>query len=135
MNLTTFFAEMIYKWLFKGQSIGTPPANIYLGLSTQDILKDKTGLAEPTNDPDYVRKLLNFSDPMSTNETGTSGGNIIDLVFPAATIDWGPVSHGFLSDSLSGGDIWLFGAWAEVRNIAAGETWVLGANDFTLHFK
>jgi len=82
----------------------TPPANIWVALSTADPGADGSGLSEPVGGA-YDRVQTGAAD------WGVAVGGIVsnatDVEFPTPTGDWGLCTHWALMDAASGGNmIW-----------------------------
>lgn len=83
----------------------TPPTKLYIGLSTTPIQKNGSGATEPSVSMGYQRvEVINTGASWSISSAGIKY-NLIDMSFPEATGAWGTITHVFLSDSLTGGNI------------------------------
>lgn len=116
----------------RGSAMPTAPTTLYLALSTTEVL----GTAAP-DEPSagaYARKAITFPAPTFTDSGGASMASLLDIVFPTATGSWGSITHGFISDSLTGGNVLEKWQWPVAKTIASGDTYVAAAGDITLAF-
>ena len=92
------------------------PSNLYIGLSTSDPLDNGSGISEPSGNG-YLRVNHNTWDitvNRSTENTGT-------ITFPGATGSWGTVTHFFISDNSTGGNLIGHGELSTSRTIGVGD--------------
>jgi hypothetical protein len=106
----------------------TPPATVYLGLSTADPLDTGAGLAEPVGGG-YARKAITF---------GTAAARAITqsalVQFDEVTAPWGLISHWALFDALSAGNMLAHGALALAKNVVAGNNPSVDAGEVVVSF-
>jgi len=130
-NLTYYAANRINDRLF-GSTAYTPPATYYLGISTTAVTQSGTGIAEPT-DTAYSRIAITNN---KTNFGASSSGvvsNIVQFQFPESLVSWGVIGYWFISDSLTGGNIWYRGSLLTSRTVESQTTLILpvGSLDVT----
>ncbi len=106
----------------------TPPATVYLGLSTADPLDDKSGLAEPSGNG-YVRKAITFGAAAS-RQVAQSG----IVTFDQASGSWGTITHWALFDAESAGDMLAHGALAAEKEVVSGNTPSVASAEVTVSF-
>lgn len=116
-----------------GASAYSAPATLYVGLSTADPLDDGSGIAEPVGGS-YARKDVTNN---KTNWTVASSGalsNAVAITFVQATARWGVITHFFVSDALSGGNMLGHGTLTASKTIDNGDTlsFLIGDLDITL---
>lgn len=102
-----------------GMILGTaysPPATVYLGLSTADPLDDGSGLAEPGY-TGYARKAITFGAAASRRVTQSA-----TVTFDQCTAGSATVTHWALFDAVSGGNMLAHGALAASKSVVAGNT-------------
>lgn len=115
--ITYYSANRILDRNFGGTAY-TPPSTMYFGLSTTAIQIDGTGATEPVGG-NYSRVSL-VND--KTNWGVASNGSLTNLVavtFPESSASWGTITHVFISDASSGGNIWFFDALSPSRTVAS----------------
>lgn len=113
--------------VFGGQSYSRP-STVYAALFT--AAPSANGGGTEVSVGSYVRVTVANN---GTNFPGASGGaksNGTQVSFPTATANWGTVTHTALFDSLSGGNILLFGALTNGRVINTGNTFRFSASAF-----
>ncbi len=118
MAFTTYLKNKLLDHLFTDSAF-SPPATLYVALSTTEPAVDGTGVTEPTTGA-YARATVDASD-MDAAAAGEkdNGGSI---VFPTATATWGTVTHFGLYDADTSGNLLLFGALSTAREVASGDT-------------
>jgi hypothetical protein len=130
---TVYLARKLLDHTLGGPAF-TPPTTVYLCLSTAPFAPASTGveMAEVEAD-DYARVPLVNDGTTWTTATGTSPSrkhNKEDLLYPAATSDWGTPQSAYLADALTGGNL-LYGA--DITNptvIGTGDTAKVKATAF-----
>lgn len=95
----------------------TPPANIYVALSTTNPGEDASGLNEPSYGS-YARVSHNSWDVASSRATENTG----QISFPQATAGSATVTHWALFDASSGGNMLGYGSFSEEKEIVTGNT-------------
>ena len=107
----------------------TPDATYYLALSQGDPLDDGTGLIEPVNG--YARVgVANTAGEWVV--AGDTASNVNDITFPAATGDWGVLTHWAILDASSGGNVIAHGTLVDVQIPVNGDTFKFFAGDLTI---
>ncbi len=94
----------------------TPPATVYLGLSTADPLDDGSGLAEPSGNG-YIRKAITFG--AAASRVITQSG---DVTFDQATGSWGTITHYGIFDAESAGNMMAHGSLSVSKAVVSGNT-------------
>jgi hypothetical protein len=103
----------------------------YVGLSTADPTDDASGLAEPSGN-NYARVTTSGSDWDAAS--GGATANAAVLTFPEASGAWGTVTHFFLADASSGGNMLAHGTLDASRVITSPQVprFGIGELDITL---
>lgn len=91
------------------------PATTYLALYTSDPTEADTGI-EVTGGA-YARQAVTFAAP-----TDGATSNSANVTFPAATANWGNVTHIGFRDALTGGNLLYYAPLTTARNILSGDT-------------
>ncbi len=118
-----------------GGSAYTSPATLYFGLATATITDATTGttVTEPSGGS-YARvgvtnNTTNF--PAASGTTATKkNGTVIN--FPEATASWGKVTHFFIADAATGGNILAYAALDSSKTIDKGDLPRFNANALTI---
>jgi len=79
----------------------------YVGLSTTPILIDGSGETEPVGGA-YARVGIVNNKTTFTAASSGSLVNDIDITFVESTDAWGTITHVFLADAITGGNIYFF---------------------------
>ena len=103
MSFADFLENELLDHVF-GNAAYTAPGTLYVGLSTTTPADDGTNITEPSGGA-YARVS---STNNLTNWPAAAGGsksNGVPVTFAAATASWGTVTHFFLADAPTGGNI------------------------------
>lgn len=104
----------------------TPPANIFIALSTADPGATGASMAEPSGNG-YARVSTDDTDwTTAASRTLSNNGTI---AFPAATGSWGTITHFALFTASSGGTFLGSGALSASKAIDDGDTAQFAAGD------
>jgi hypothetical protein len=120
-NFNEFLRNSVLNHVFGGVTM-TPPGSLYVGLSTTAIADNGTGATEPTG-ATYNRAAITNNKTFWTTATGAENAvsNSVEFSFPESDAAWGTISHFFLSDAPTGGNILVSGALEASKSIAAGD--------------
>lgn len=113
MSLTDSLENSLLNLVFRGDAY-TPPLGVYIALFTA-APDDEGGGTELAGDG-YMRMPVSF-----TESTEGSTENDAAVTFPAATDDWGVITHSALMDADEDGEMLCHGALTASRTIADGE--------------
>lgn len=122
MPFNDYLRNSILNYVFGGAAF-TTPGTLYLGLSTTAIAENGTGITEPTGGG-YAREPIanNKTDGWDT-ATGADNtvSNASEIAFTEASGAWGTLTHFFISDAATGGNILVSGTLTTPKAIAAGD--------------
>lgn len=99
-----------------GNTVYTPAATLYIGLSTADPLDTAAGLAEPSVGS-YVRQPISFN---AAAARAVVQSNVVN--FPTASADWGLITHYGIFTAAEGGNLLASGSLGTPRNVSSGKT-------------
>jgi len=125
---SNYLANATLDHLFTGIPL-TPPANLYLALSTVAVVDTDTGttISEPA-DLGYNRELINnwsaASEGQSVNED--------DYNSEIALADWGDIMYFILCDALTTGNNLYYGSLATAKTIDTNDYLHLEAGDIRI---
>ena len=105
MYASNYFEDKMLN-LLKGQSI-TAPANLYLALFLSNPSDTGTAGTEISYSS-YARQAITFSAPAASG-AGLMMQNSASISFPESSSSAGTVTYVGVFDSLSGGNMWLYG--------------------------
>lgn len=111
-----------------GTSVFTPPATVYMGLSTADPTDSGAGMAEPTGN-NYARKAI----PFAAAANRSIAQNAI-VTFNQASGAWGTASHWGVFDQLAGGNMLAYGALTVNKTIVNGNTPSIASGQVVISF-
>ena len=126
-----YLATAMANWL-RGTVMPTAPVTLYLGLSTAVV----TGVVTPSEPVggSYAREVIAFTVPSFTDVDGAQISSTADIVFTTATADWGVITHGFISDAISGGNVLEKWVWPVAKTINTNDTYVAATGDVLLAY-
>lgn len=128
--LSDYLENALVNHIFRGGVGGTAftqPTAIYLALFT--TAPTDAGAGTEVSGGAYVRRQVNFTAPSNGATDNTS-----DLTYPAATADWGTISHFGLFDALTGGNMLIHGAFSIAKPIYLGDQFIVRAGDLDIQF-
>jgi hypothetical protein len=102
-----------------GGTTFTPPATVYIALSTADPGEAGAGLAEPSGGA-YARLAVTNNTtnwPAATGTSPTTKANGTIFQFPTPTAGWGLITHFAIYDASSGGNLLNKGALTVAKTI------------------
>ena len=129
--ITYYSANRVLNLNF-GNTSYVVPTPLYFGLSTTSINIDGTGATEPVGGA-YARVALANAD--KTNWSVSTLGSLVNIgvvQFPESTASWGTITHVFIADALSGGNIWWFDALSPTRLVQSATTVLFAASSITV---
>jgi hypothetical protein len=122
-SISDYLENEMLDHIFNGAGAAwTPPATVYIGLSTADPLDTGAGIAEPSGN-NYGRIACAFG-AAATRMISNSG----TLTFPQASGPWGLITHFFICDHQTntswGTDVQLLahGILAVSKSVVSGNT-------------
>lgn len=140
---TTYLEHAILDFLFKNNSetLASPGDSIYVGLATAVSDAEAGTLTEvntSTQDANYVRKQVT-----AANWTLASSATDAQTVTNAANIEWPAssgvatytVTHAFIADASTSGNILFVGALDASKTIASGDIFRINASNLTIELK
>ncbi|MFP5109638.1 phage tail fiber protein [Neobacillus sp. C211] len=131
-GFSTYLENAVLDQWFGGVA-ATIPGTLYVGLSTTDPLEAGTGITEPPTANGYTRAAVanNTTNWPATGGDGTKA-NGTAIAFPAATGDWGTVTHFFIATAATGGNILASSTIGTPKTITNGDTASFGAGSLTI---
>lgn len=130
-SLTNYAENAFVDHIFRGLAYSaTTPANYYIALYTGACSDSAAGTEVTGGSYSRVSIARSTSAWTGTHGTitgassGTNGtvGNAAAVAFPAATADWGTVSHWGVSDAPTGGNLVICAPLTATRTITNGST-------------
>lgn len=131
MSFTNYLEDALLDEVFGGVNY-TPPATLYIGLSTTVPTEAGGGITEPAGGG-YARAGVTNN---ATNWPATGGDGVkangTAVTFPQASADWGTVTHFFISDAATAGNVLASGQLSVSKTIGTGDTASFGAGSLTI---
>ena len=135
---TTYLENKILDFLFKNNSSSftTPGNSIYVGLATSVADAEAGSLTEATFGA-YARQQVNaagwtLASGSTDQQTVTNAANI---EYAASTGTSNTVTHAFMVDAASSGNILFIGALDASKTIATGDIFRINAGNLTIELK
>lgn len=133
MSFTQYLAAALLNHIFTDPAY-TPPATLYLGLSTTTPTEAGANFTEPVGN-NYARVATTATDwGAATNADPSVKSNSAVLTFPSPSGSWGTLTHYGLFDASTAGNLMSWQALDTPRTIGSGETpsFPVGDLDLTL---
>lgn len=130
MSFSDFLENELLDHVFGGAAYAAP-ATLYVGLSTAPIADDGTGIAEPSGSG-YARVAVTNDLTKWPAAVGGAKSNGEAITFSQASGGWGTVTHAFVSDAASGGNVLAAGALAASRMVNTGDVVRFDAGEIDL---
>ena len=140
---TTYLDNKLLSLIFKNNagSFSTPGDSIYVGLATAVSNAEAGTLTEvntSTQDANYVRRQVtaaNWTLASSSTDQQTVV-NAANIEFPASSgVATYTVTHAFIADASSSGNILFVGALDASKAIASGDIFRINAGNLTIELK
>ena len=127
-QLANFTEAKILDHLLKTASY-SPPATVYLGLSTADPTHDGSGWADPTY-TGYARKAITFAAAGSRAIAQSGAINFDACSGGSSTVGW----WGIWDQLAAGGNLLAYGALSVAKTIVSGNTPSVASGQITISF-
>lgn len=117
-----------------GNATFTQPTDLYLGLFTNtssnaDANLESGVLTDEVSGGGYAREIITFDNATSPDGSADSASTV---TFPAATANWGEVTHVAVMDAATGGNVLFYGAVTTPKTIESGDTFQVSAGNLTI---
>ena len=135
---TTYMEHALLQFLFKNntESFATPGNSIYVGLATA-VSSIETGSVTEATFGSYARQQVQASGwtvPAVGTDTQTAV-NAANVEFPASTGTNNTITHAFIVDAASSGNILFIGALDASKTIATGDIFRINAGNLSIELK
>ena len=113
----------------------TQPSNLYVGLFTNTSGNAAANLelgtlTDEVSGGSYARQAATFSAATGTNPTSSSTSATI--TFPAATANWGTITHVAVLDDSTSGQVLFWGQVTTSKTIETGDTFQITSGNLTI---
>ena len=122
-SASDYTENLALKWLLTSDA-ATRPTAWYVSLYTTDPTDADTGTE--VSGGSYVRTSVAFT---VTNDTAT---NTATVTFPAATANWGTISHVGIHDASSGGNLIFSGPVTTSKQIDSGDQFQISNGNLSI---
>ena len=135
---TTYLENKILSFIFKNNagSFSSPGDSIYVGLATAVSDAEAGSLTEAAFGS-YARQQVTASNWTLTSASGDTQTikNAANIEFPASTGTNNTITHAFIVDASSSGNILFVGALDASKTIATGDVFRINTNNLTIELK
>ena len=134
---TNYLERRILDYIFKGNalSFSSPGNNLHVGLATA-VATAETGALTEANFTNYAGQNVAASGwtTIGSDSTDTqTAKNAANIEFPASGGGGDDtITHAFIADASSSGNILFVGALSSSRTIAEGDIFRINANNLTI---
>jgi hypothetical protein len=129
---TNYLENQLINHIFRTGSF-TKPTVLAVALFTA-VSDGEAGTVTEVSGGSYARVSVNPLDANWSAATANNGttSNVSTITFPAATADWGTVTHFGIYDAASAGNLLVYAALSPSRNITNGSTPSFAAGQLTV---
>ncbi len=135
---TTYLEGKLLSFLFKNNAVSfaTPGDNIYVGLATA-VSDAEGGSVTEASFTNYARQQVTAANwtIASTSADAQTVNNTNNVEFPASGGTTQTITHVFLADASSSGNILFIGALDSSRQIASGDIFRINATNLSIELK
>jgi hypothetical protein len=136
---TNYLERRILDFIFKNNalSFASPGDSLYVGLATA-VSAAETGSLTEANFTNYVRKQVTAANwtTIGADSTDTqTAKNAANIEFPASGGTNNTITHVFVADALTSGNILFVGALDVSKVIADGDIFRINTGNLTIELK
>ena len=136
---TNYLERRILDYIFKNNSLSfsSPGDSLYVGLATA-VSAAETGSLTEANFTNYVRKQVTAANwtTIGADSTDTqTAKNAANIEYPASGGTNNTISHVFVADALTRGNILFVGALDVSKLIADGDIFRINTGNLTIELK
>lgn len=110
-----------------GNTTYTPATTLYVGLWTADNGLEGGTVTGEVSGGSYARQSVAFGAA-----SAGSASNSATVTFPAATANWGTVTHVAVMDASTAGNVIFHGAVTSSKTIESGDTFQISSGNLTI---
>jgi hypothetical protein len=136
---TNYLERRILDFIFKNNalSFASPGDSIYVGLATA-VSAAETGSLTEANFTNYVRKQVTAANWTTIGDDSTdtqTAKNAANIEYPASGGTNNTITHVFIADALTSGNILFVGELDVSKVIADGDIFRINAENLTVELK
>lgn len=124
---TDYLEDAIINHVLRNTAL-TSPTTVYVGLTTADPTETGSQTNEVSGGA-YARQSMAFDAPSPSGKTR----NTALVTFPTATASWGTVTHWFIADAASGGNMLYYGALDSSKTVGSGDVVEIAAGQMQIN--
>jgi len=125
-EFSNYYENKIIDHMLRGQSF-TPPTTIYLALFISPVTDselEQGTLTHEVSGNGYARQPITL-----TTASNGQAENAENIEFPAATGDWGTVTHVAIMDAQTGGNVLMYSAIDTPKTVGTNDIFRVNAGD------
>lgn len=103
------------------------PSALYVGLFTASTGLETNSPSAEVSGGSYARTAVTMGAASSGSSTNSG-----TVTFPAATANWGTVTHVAIMDAATSGNVLFWGAATASKTIETGDTFQISASNLTI---
>lgn len=126
--MSDYLEEKIAQLMFKNNAGGlaTPGDSLYVALFTASTGLEINAPTAEVVGGSYARQQVPAAD---WAQAGGAVENLVDILFPVATANWGAISHIAIMDAATVGNVLYHGALTTPRAVGSGDQFKINAGD------
>jgi len=128
LAVSDYLAKAVLNQVFRNTNY-TRPATVYVALYTSNPTAADTGTE--VSGGAYARQAVTFGAPSAVGGKQTIS-NSAEIAFPAASADWGTITHIGIRDAATGGNLLYYGAVTNPRSILTSDVFKFAAGALSL---
>lgn len=119
-SMSDYLEGKLIDHLFRGTAYSAP-GTLYVGLATAAC--SDSGFGTEVSGGSYARVAVTNASAQWAAPSGGNGttSNVNAITFPAPTANWGQVTHWFIADASSGGNLLWCAALTQAKTINDGD--------------
>lgn len=125
MSFSNYLETKVLDHVFGGTAY-TAPSTLYLALFTANPNEDGSGTEVSTSGTAYARQSVAFTI------SGNTASNTAAVEYPAATANYGTVSHVGIYDASSAGNLIAYAALTSSKTIETGDVFRVPTGDLDI---
>jgi hypothetical protein len=118
-SFTNYLENELLDHVFGGTDYSRP-ATLYIGLSTSDPGETGSTSGEPSGN-NYARVSVTNNDTNFPEASSGAKSNGTAIEFPEASGSWGTITHFFIADAASGGNVIGYGELSVSKSPTDGD--------------
>jgi hypothetical protein len=137
MGLANTYEAIFLRNMFGKDAAAVIPATYHVGLSTAAVTE--AGAATEPSGGSYARVAVTNNTTNFVIDTSVPATPFIKngtaITFPTATASWGTITHFFIADAASAGNIVMYGTLTNSKVVGIDDVVILGINNLKIYLE